>query len=136
MATLPVYMKYQFKLYPFLSAYSTILYWQSGDSFGMIWNRISDPTSLKSLWIQRAGHVDPWSKWYRRIFWCTVMWVINIDDYGSSSASSKRNSPSVWSVLTNYFTTMQKPLRRNSFATFLNFSTLFHSGGSCSVNYY
>ena len=36
MATLPVYMKYQFKLYPFLSLYSTILYCQSEASFRMI----------------------------------------------------------------------------------------------------
>ena len=48
MATLPVYVKYQFKLYPFLSLYSTILYWQSGDSFGMIWNRLRDLTSDSS----------------------------------------------------------------------------------------
>ena len=66
MATLPVHMKYQFKLYPFLYLYSTvILYWQSGDSFGMIWNRLSDPTSLKLQCTQRAGNVDHCSKWYR-----------------------------------------------------------------------
>ena len=55
MATLPVYLRYQFKLYPFLALYTTVLYWQSGDSFGIFWNRLSDPTSLKLQWIQRAG---------------------------------------------------------------------------------
>ena len=92
MAILPVYMKYQFKLYPFLSLYSTILYWQSGDSFGMIWNRLSDPTSLKLQWIQRAGNVDHCSTCYCYIIWCTMIWVAQINEHRSSSRSSKKNS--------------------------------------------
>ena len=91
MATLPVYMKYQFKLYPFLSLYSCVIL----TIRGFLWsdlNRLSDPISLKLQWIQRAGNVNNCSTWYCHIIWCTIIWVVQINDHRSSSASSKKNS--------------------------------------------
>lgn len=54
-----------------------------GDSSGMIWNRLSDPTSPKLQWIQRAGNVDHCSKWYCRILWWAIIWVVQISNHRS-----------------------------------------------------